>query len=100
MTSYRGVGVHALAENTQGLATLQILNMLERFDMRGAGFQSPLAIHLGAEAKRLAYEDRARWYGDPDFSKLPVEWLISKEYAAQRAKLIRPNRINTNVRTG
>jgi gamma-glutamyltranspeptidase/glutathione hydrolase len=100
MTSYRGVGVHALAENTQGLATLQILNMLERFDMRGAGFQSPLAIHLGAEAKRLAYEDRARWYGDPDFSKLPIEWLISKEYAAERAKLIRPDRINPDVRPG
>ena len=55
MTTYRGIGVHALAENTQGLATLQILNMLERFDVRGAGFQSALAIHLGAEAKRLAY---------------------------------------------
>jgi gamma-glutamyltranspeptidase/glutathione hydrolase len=100
MTTYRGVGVHALAENTQGLATLQILNMLERFDIRGAGFQSALAIHLGAEAKRLAYEDRARWYGDPNFSKVPVEWLISKAYAAERAKLIRPDRINPSVRPG
>jgi gamma-glutamyltranspeptidase/glutathione hydrolase len=99
-TTYRGVGVHALAENTQGLATLQLLNMLERFDIRAAGFQSPLAIHLGAEAKRLAYEDRARWYGDPNFSKLPIEWLISKDYAAERARLIRPDRINPNVRPG
>jgi gamma-glutamyltranspeptidase/glutathione hydrolase len=97
MTTYRGVEVHAIAENTQGLATLQILNMLERFDMREAGFQTPLSIHLGAEAKRLAYEDRARWYGDPNFSKVPVEWLISKDYAAQRAKLIRPDRINTDI---
>jgi gamma-glutamyltranspeptidase/glutathione hydrolase len=100
MTTYRGVGVHAIAENTQGLATLQILNMLERFDMRGAGFQTPLSIHLGAEAKRLAYEDRARWYGDPNFSRLPVDWLISKGYAAERAKLIRPDRINTSIRPG
>ena len=100
MTTYRGVEVHAIAENTQGLATLQILNMLERFDMREAGFQTPLSIHLGAEAKRLAYEDRARWYGDPNFSKVPVEWLISKDYAAQRAKLIRPDRINTDIRPG
>jgi gamma-glutamyltranspeptidase/glutathione hydrolase len=74
--------------------------MLERFDVRRAGFQSPLAIHLGAEAKRLAYEDRARWYGDPNFSKVPVEWLISKDYAAERAKLIRPDRINPHVRPG
>jgi gamma-glutamyltranspeptidase/glutathione hydrolase len=100
MTTYRGVEVHAIAENTQGLATLQILNMLERFDMREAGFQTPLSIHLGAEAKRLAYEDRARWFGDPNFSKVPVEWLISKDYAAQRAKLIRPDRINTDIRHG
>jgi gamma-glutamyltranspeptidase/glutathione hydrolase len=99
-TTYRGVGVHAIAENTQGLATLQLLNMLERFDIREAGFQTPLSIHLGAEAKRLAYEDRARWYGDPNFSKVPVAWLISKEYAAERAKLIRPDRINTEVRPG
>ena len=100
MTTYRGVGVHALAENTQGLATLQMLNMLERFDMRQAGFQTPLSIHLGAEIKRLAYEDRARWYGDPNFSRLPVDWLVAKEYAAERAKLVRPDRINPDVRPG
>jgi gamma-glutamyltranspeptidase/glutathione hydrolase len=100
MTTYRGVGVHAIAENTQGLATLQLLNILERFDMREAGFQTPLSIHLGAEAKRLAYEDRARWYGDPNFSRVPVEWLISKDYGAERAKLIRPDRINTDIRPG
>jgi gamma-glutamyltranspeptidase/glutathione hydrolase len=100
MTTYRGVAVHAIAENTQGLATLQMLNMLERFDIRAAGFQTPLSIHLGAEAKRLAYEDRARWYGDPNFSRMPVEWLISKNYAAERAKQIRPDRINPDVRPG
>ncbi|WEK00047.1 MAG: gamma-glutamyltransferase family protein [Candidatus Sphingomonas phytovorans] len=99
-TDYRGVTVHALGANTQGIATLQMLNMLEHFDLRGAGFQSPLSIHLQAEAKRLAYEDRARFYADPHFSKVPVEWLISKEYAAERARLIRPDRILSPVYPG
>lgn len=99
-TSYRGVDVHALGANTQGIATLQMLNILEHFDMGAAGFQSPLSIHLQVEAKRLAYEDRARYYADPHFSKVPVEWLISKEYAAERAKLIRPDRILSPVYPG
>ena len=99
-TDYRGVTVHALGANTQGIATLQMLNMLEHFDLRGAGFQSPLSIHLQVEAKRLAYEDRARFYADPHFSKVPVEWLISKDYAAERAKLIRPDRILSPVYPG
>lgn len=99
-TDYRGITVHALGANTQGIATLQMLNMLENFDLRGAGFQSPLSIHLQAEAKRLAYEDRARFYADPHFSKVPVDWLISKQYAAERAKLIRPDRILSPVYPG
>jgi gamma-glutamyltranspeptidase/glutathione hydrolase len=99
-TSYRGTTVHAIGENTQGLATLQMLNILETFDMGAAGFQSPLSIHLQAEAKRLAYEDRARYYADPKFAKIPIEWLASKDYAAQRAKLIRPDRISTSVNPG
>ncbi|HEV2746060.1 MAG TPA: gamma-glutamyltransferase family protein [Allosphingosinicella sp.] len=99
-TDYRGVGVHAIGANTQGIATLQMLNILERFDMRQAGFQSALSIHLQAEAKRLAYEDRARFYADPNFSKVPAEWLVSKDYARERAKLIRPDRINRQVRPG
>src|SRR3546814_17276435 len=77
-----------------------MLNILEHFDLKGAGFQSPLSIHLQAEAKRLAYEDRARYYADPHFSNVPVEWLISKEYAAERAKLIRPDRLLTPVHPG
>jgi gamma-glutamyltranspeptidase/glutathione hydrolase len=99
-TDYHGVTVHALGANTQGIATLQMLNMLEHFDLRGAGFQSSRSIHLQVEAKRLAYEDRGRYYADPHFSKVPVEWLISKEYAAERAKLIRPDRILTPVHPG
>ncbi|WP_157216667.1 gamma-glutamyltransferase family protein [Flavisphingomonas formosensis] len=99
-TDYRGIGVHALGANTQGIATLQMLNILEHFDLAGAGFQSARSIHLQVEAKRLAYEDRARFYADPHFSKVPVEWLISKDYAAERAKLIRPDRILTPVHPG
>ncbi|MBE7219072.1 MAG: gamma-glutamyltransferase family protein [Caulobacteraceae bacterium] len=100
VTSYRGVQVYGMAANTQGLATLQMLNMLERFDMRGAGFQSPLSIHLQVEAKRLAYEDRARYYADPRFADVPFAALNDKGYAARRAALIRPDRINPAVRPG
>lgn len=99
-TRYRGVDVHALAENTQGLATLQMLNIMETFDFQDFGFQSAAAIHHAVEAKRLAYEDRARFYADQDFYKSPIDWLISKEYAAERAKLIRPDRILTPVYPG
>ncbi|HEY0325118.1 MAG TPA: gamma-glutamyltransferase family protein [Allosphingosinicella sp.] len=99
-TDYRGVTVHSLGANTQGAATLQMLNIIERFDMRSAGFQSARAIHIAAEAKRLAYEDRARYYADPNFSRVPFDWLVSKDYAAERARLISPTRINPNVRPG
>ena len=99
-SDYRGIDVYALGANTQGIATLQMLNILEQFDLTAAAFQSPLSIHLQVEAKRLAYEDRARYYADPHFAAVPVEWLISKEYAAQRARLIRPDRILTPVYPG
>jgi gamma-glutamyltranspeptidase/glutathione hydrolase len=100
VTNYRGVDVYGMAANTQGLATLQMLNILETFDLKGAGFQSPLSLHLQVEAKRLAYEDRARYYADPNFAKVPTDWLNSKAYAAERAKLIRPGRILTPVHPG
>jgi gamma-glutamyltranspeptidase/glutathione hydrolase len=64
------------------------------------GFQSMASIHTQVEAKRLAYEDRARYYADPHFAKIPIEWLNSKEYAAERAKLIRQDRILTPVHPG
>jgi gamma-glutamyltranspeptidase/glutathione hydrolase len=99
-TNYRGVDVWALPPNSQGLSTLQILNILENFDLAGLGFQSPASLHLQVEAKRLAFEDRARYFADPDFFKAPIDWLISKDYAAQRAKLIRPDRILTPAFAG
>jgi gamma-glutamyltranspeptidase / glutathione hydrolase len=100
VTSYRGVDVYAMGANTQGLATLQMLNILEHFDLRAMGFQSPAAIHVQAEAKRLAYADRARYYADPRFSSVPFEWLSSKAYAAERAQLIRPDRILSQIAAG
>jgi gamma-glutamyltranspeptidase/glutathione hydrolase len=93
VSAYRGVDVYGLAPNSQGLSTLQLLNIMERFDIKGMGFQSAAAIHHSVEAKRLAYEDRGRYFADPDFAKIPTEWLISKDYAAERAKLIKPDAI-------
>ena len=99
-TGYRGVDVWALPPNSQGIATLQALNMLELFDLKAMGFQSVASLHTQIEAKRLAFEDRARYYADPDFAKIPIDWLVSKTYAAERAKLIRPDRILTPVHPG
>ena len=92
-TSYRGVEVYGLPPNSQGLSTLQMLSMLEQFDMRGMGFQSTASLHHQAEAKRLAFEDRARFFADPSFYKGPIERLNSKAYAKERARLIRPDRV-------
>ena len=100
VTNYRGVDVYAMPANTQGLATLQILNIVEQFDLRGFGFQSTHSLHVQIEAKRLAFEDRARYYADPHFSKIPIEWLNSKEYAKDRAKQIQLDRINEQVSPG
>ncbi len=99
-TDYRGTTVYAMGANTQGLATLQMLSMIEHFDMREFGFQSPESLQVQIEAKRLAYEDRARFYADPHFAKVPVEWLNSKAYAAERAKLIDPRKIREQVYPG
>ena len=73
VTKYRGVDVYGMPANTQGLATLQMLNIIENFDMRGYGFQSPQSLQVQIEAKRLAYEDRARYYADPHFAKIPID---------------------------
>lgn len=98
--NYRGVDVWGLPPNSQGVVTLQILKLMEQFDIRAMGFQSAAAFHHEVEAKRLAFEDRARYYADPDFFRQPTEWLVSADYAKQRAKLIRPDRISDQVRPG
>ncbi len=100
MSTYRGAEIYQLGPNTQGLSTLQLLNIAEQFDLPAMGFQTAASIHHQAEAKRLAFEDRARWFADPRFSQTPVEWLISKEYAAERAALIRPDRVMDRVFPG
>lgn len=87
-TNYRGYDVWELPPNGQGIAALQMLNILEGYDLKGHGFGSPEHIHLFVEAKKLAFADRAKFYADADFVKVPVARLISKEYAAERRKLI------------
>jgi len=87
-TNYRGWDVYELPPNGQGIAALQILNILEGFDIRDMGFGSADYVHVLVEAKKLAFEDRARYYADMDFVEVPVAALISKEYAAQRRELI------------
>jgi gamma-glutamyltranspeptidase/glutathione hydrolase len=91
-TRYRGYDVWELPPNGQGIAVLQILNILEGYDLRSMGFGSADHIHYFVEAKKLAFEDRARFYADPAFQDIPVAELVSKEYAARRRALIRPDR--------
>lgn len=91
-TNYRGYDVWELPPNGQGIAALQILNILEAYDIKAMGFGSAEYIHHFVEAKKLVYEDRAKYYADMDFAKVPVEKLISKPYADQRRKLINPTR--------
>jgi gamma-glutamyltranspeptidase/glutathione hydrolase len=87
-TNYRGYDVWELPPNGQGIAALQILNIMEGYNVREMGFGSSEYIHYFTEAKKLAFEDRAKYYADPDFNKLPVNQLISKKYATERRSLI------------
>lgn len=87
-TNYRGYDVWELPPNGQGTAALQMLNILEGYDIKSMGFGSTEYLHVLTEAKKLAYEDRAKFYADPEFNKLPIEDLLSKGYAAERSKLI------------
>lgn len=99
-TNYRGYDVWELPPSGQGIAALQILNILEGYDLASHGFGSFEHVHLFTEAKKLAFEDRARWYADPEFSPAPVAALISKDYAAERRALINPERAARTVEAG
>ncbi|MDX1332504.1 MAG: gamma-glutamyltransferase [Robiginitalea sp.] len=90
--NYRGYDVWELPPNGQGTAALQMLNILEGFDIAAMGFGSPEYLHVLTEAKKLAYEDRAKFYADPDFNNIPLAELLSKEYAGERRALIDPDR--------
>lgn len=87
-TNYRGYDLWELPPNTQGIAAQQILNILENYNLAELGFDSPEYVHLFVEAKKLAFEDRAKYYSDPDFNEVPVQQLLDKNYAKERAKLI------------
>ncbi len=97
---YRGYVMYQLPPNTQGVAALQMLQILKDYDLAGMGAGSAEAVHLMVEAKRLAFEDRARYYADPDFSKAPLEGLISDEYADTRRALIDPAKAMTDIEPG
>ena len=98
--NYRGYDVFELPPNGQGIAALQILNILEGFDLRVMGRNSPEALHTMIEAKKIVWSDRAKFYADPAFAKIPLAGLLSKTYAAERRKLIDPNRAAKTVETG
>lgn len=99
-TNYRGYDVWELPPNGQGIAVLQMLNILEGYDFSKIPFGSTEHVHLFTEAKKLVFEDRAKYYADMDFAKIPVKTLISKEYGAERRKLINPDRAASRVDAG
>ncbi|RIV23831.1 gamma-glutamyltransferase [Fibrisoma montanum] len=99
-TNYRGYDVWELPPNSQGICTLQMLNILEGYDFSTIPWGSPEHIHRFVEAKKLAFEDRAKYYADPAFAKIPVNELISKSYAAERRKLINPEQAARRVEAG
>ena len=99
-SNYRGFDVWELPPNGQGIAALQILNILEQYDITNMGHNSAEYIHLFTEAKKLAYEDRAKYYADMSFADVPVKELISKEYALTRNKLINPKKAASTYDSG
>src|SRR5436305_3017492 len=98
--NYRGYDVFELPPNGQGIATLQMLNILEGFDLAKMGRNSAETLHAMIEAKELAWADRAQYYADPAFAKIPVTKLLSKEYATERRKLVAPKRTAKTVTAG
>jgi gamma-glutamyltranspeptidase / glutathione hydrolase len=99
-TNYRGYDVWELPPNGQGIAALQMLNILEAYDLKKFGFGSAEHIHYFVEAKKLVFEDRAKFYADTAFAKVPVRGLLSKEYAGERRKLINPDRAALSYEAG
>lgn len=99
-TTYRGWTVHELPPNGQGIAALAMLNLMENFPLEKFGANSPDALHVMIEAKKLAYADMLRFVADPHFAKAPVAGMLSKDYARERAKLIDMAKANCNVHAG
>ena len=99
-TNYRGYEVHKPGFWTQGPVMIEAFNILEGYDLKAMGHNSPLYLHTVLEAVKLAFADRDRYYGDPKFSKIPEEILLSKAYAADRRKLIDPGKASMESRPG
>jgi gamma-glutamyltranspeptidase/glutathione hydrolase len=99
-TNYRGYDVWELPPNGQGIAVLEMMNVLEQHDVAGMGHNSADYLHLLIEAKKLAFADRARFYADPAFADVPVKQLISKEYARRQAKRIDMHKAAVDVPPG
>ncbi len=98
--TYRGYEVWELPPNGQGIAALQMLNLLEAFDLRSMGHNSVESLHHLVEAKKIAFEDRARFYADPEFNAIPVAGLISREYAKERRQLLDPEKASFEIPAG
>src|SRR5262249_2809195 len=98
--SYRGYDLYEIGENTQGTTALEILNILEGIDLGGFVHNSADHIHWMVEAKKLAFADRDFYIADPRKTKQSLRWLITKEYASERRKLIDPHRAAATVRPG
>ncbi|MCX7553345.1 gamma-glutamyltransferase [Marinicella sp. S1101] len=99
-SNYRGYDVWELPPNGQGIAALQILNIMEQHDVAAMGHDSPEYVHLFTEAKKVVFEDRAKYYADPAYNEIPVQQLISKDYAKKRAALIDLNRAGSHYPAG
>jgi len=99
-TNYRGYDVFELPPNGQGIATLQMLNILEGFDLRAMGRNSPETLQTMIEAKKIVWADRAKFYADPEFAKIPLAGLLSKKYAEERRKLMDLNHAAKQVQAG
>ena len=98
--NYRGYDIWELPPNGQGIAALQQLKILEGYDLKAMGFGSKEYIHTFTEAKKLAFEDRAKFYADQNFYKTPIDWLISEEYAEERRQLINPSQAGRSFPAG
>jgi len=98
--NYRGYDVYELPPNGQGGAVLQMLQVLKAYDLKKLGWGTPQTLTLMLEAKRLAFEDLAKWYADPAFTKAPMKGLLSDKYADERRKLISPDHANPNIGPG
>jgi gamma-glutamyltranspeptidase/glutathione hydrolase len=99
-SNYRGYDVWELPPNGQGIAALQILNILEGFDLEAMGLNSAEYVHHFVEAKKIAFADRAKYYADPKFNNIDIEYLISKEYAELRRKEINSSKASQTDSAG